>query len=72
MKRWRLLIAGTILTVAAGLHSGDVKAAPCHLRACKILQRQATQPWVCPQTPSGRVVVSREVCFVLNWPEPTL
>ena len=67
MKYWRVLILGSFLTIAC-MHGGPVKAMS---RAGHILQ-PAKQTWVCPLIPNGRTVVSREACFILHWPEPTL
>jgi len=61
-----LVVLGLMLVVAVTTARG----ARCP-RACRILQ-PPRQTWVCPSTPGGRTVVSREACFVLGWPEPTL
>ena len=73
------VIAFTIwVAVLAGLAAlivWDCTRPLAHLgarpRAARIMQ-PASQTWICPELPGGRVVVRRDVCYVLGWPEPTL
>lgn len=74
-KAWPLVLLvafGFMLVVAVTTARGSSPTSRrCDRAACRVLG-PARQTWVCPQTPGGAVVVSREACFVLHWPEPTL
>lgn len=63
-----VLVGVNLLILATGARAAN---RPCP-RACQILQRQVTSPWICPLVPGGPVVVRRADCFVTRWPEPTL
>ena len=73
------VIAFTIwVAVLAGLAAlivWDCTRPLAHLgarpRSARIMQPER-QTWICPELPSGRLVVSRGVCAILGWPEPTL
>lgn len=72
-----LLVAfGLMLVVAVTTARGAARPAStvsgrCDRAACRVMG-PSRQTWICPELPGGAVVVRRDTCFVLAWPEPTL